>query len=98
MRRHVTSDVHTSEKLGIGKFIEVSESIYDLGFVSQVDDHIMDKYFDIVRGELRDPIYEDDDDIEKSEDSEEIEEEKDKDEEEEEKDRFDANVKINTSL
>ena len=38
----------------IGKYIQLGDSIYDMGFASQVDDDIMDKHFDIVKGRLLD--------------------------------------------
>jgi len=37
----------------INTFVVVSEDIYSLGFVTQLNDEIINKYFDVMKGELR---------------------------------------------
>lgn len=36
----------------VGQCIGVGDDIYALGFISQIGDDIMDKYFDVIKGEL----------------------------------------------
>lgn len=36
----------------VGEHIDVGEDIYSLGFISQISDEIMDKHFDVIKGEL----------------------------------------------
>lgn len=36
----------------VGQCIGVGDDIYALGFISQISDEIMDKYFDVIKGEL----------------------------------------------
>jgi len=36
----------------INTFVVVSEDIYSLGFVTQLNDEIINKYFDVMKGEL----------------------------------------------
>lgn len=38
----------------IGTYLEVGEDIYSLGFISMVNDRLMDAHFDIIKGELID--------------------------------------------
>lgn len=37
----------------IGQSIEGSDDIYSLTFISQISNEIMDKYFDVIKGELK---------------------------------------------
>ena len=36
----------------IGTILGVGDDIYSLGFISQISDEIMDKHFDVIKGEL----------------------------------------------
>ena len=38
----------------IGTYLEVGEDIYSLGFISMINDRLMDQHFDIIKGELID--------------------------------------------
>ena len=36
----------------IGQYLTLNDDMYALGFISQINDTIMDKYFDVLKGEL----------------------------------------------
>ena len=36
----------------IGKSMDLNDDMYALGFISQINDAIMDKYFNVLQGEL----------------------------------------------
>lgn len=36
----------------IGSVLGVGDDIYSLGFIAQIKDEIMDKHFDVIKGEL----------------------------------------------
>ena len=53
----------------IGTIIGVGDDIYSLGFISQISDEIMDKHFDVIKGELIEEEKEEQEDTEEAEPS-----------------------------
>jgi hypothetical protein len=40
----------------LGTTFELKEDIYSLGFISQIDDDIMDEHFDVLTGRLKSEV------------------------------------------
>ena len=38
----------------IGEYLELEEDIYSLGFVSQISNQLIEKHFDVIKGDLID--------------------------------------------
>jgi hypothetical protein len=39
-----------SGSIRLGSYLLMSQNVYSLGFVSQINDELMDRYFNIVKG------------------------------------------------